>query len=490
MVDVRKGEVSVGGVEMRFAGARYFCLVFLTVAFFAPPAVPAKEFRFSETALRQARETAKREFIQDLKERRPAGLESLENDQEIQRAVQGCIAELGHEDFDVQQKAVGKLRYLGRRAFPDLVKGLESENPVRRKWCAVLLGHLGRAAVDPLSEALGRDAVDYVRSAAATSLGYMRDPRAVPALLDALTDEDFDVMFSAINALEYLRDERAFEPLQELLEDNQTEHQLHLQASRALMSIDEERARKVIESKIEEVSNQYARHNLRVALESRRNTNYWPPDVLDLRQLAQDAGTIVGERFGEEEIDRLVGYMESADRTVVGGCLGALGELRAVSAVPAIVKSARKGSFTFSVLAKIGSEQAVDTIIEALESPDAKTRQSAVEGFVYEGRRWPVPLLIELLDDPDLRMKHKGKAFPIDAFDGIWPDEHWAHSALFGCLSRSGLRGRSLNLARGGSFDVDEEIQRLRVWWGEHGTEFLEGKQVPSPEITFVLLSS
>ena len=67
-----------------------------------------------------------------------------------------------------------------------------------------------------------------------------------------------------------------------------------------------------------------------------------------------------------------------------------------------------------------------------------------------------------------------------------WPEEHLAHRVLQSVLAAAGLPGRDLNLAHGGSFDLDAEIRAVRMWWRRYGEQFLRGAAVPSPNLTTV----
>jgi HEAT repeat protein len=66
--------------------------------------------------------------------------------------------------------------------------------------------------VDPLIDAL-RSPSAKVRAAAAEALSYQRDPRAGPALVDALFDPDKDTAHQASLALYAIRDPALVEPL-------------------------------------------------------------------------------------------------------------------------------------------------------------------------------------------------------------------------------------------------------------------------------------
>jgi HEAT repeat protein len=405
----------------------------------------------------------------------------------IRQIIADSMKELGDRERQVQTKGKRKLEYLGGLAFSDLVKGLESENRYVRYWCAHLLVGRGSAAVAPLSRAVRFDPDGYVRSEAASSLGQTYDPKAIPALLAALEDEDFHVLSSTIRALKYLKAKLAVEPLKKILENTEVDGQLRRAAAEALFHIDRDAGRKAIGDVLVKETNESI-HN--VVLESSSGNGYWPPDLLKVRQITRDAATLAGERFGSAEFDQLLKHIDSPYWAVSSGCLHALGQLNVRSAVPAIIALGPKKESAYNALAKIASPQAVTYLLEAIQSPDENICATATDALGYQGGRWAIPILIELLDDPCLRSTHKGERFSFAPFDGILPDGHKAHSALCLCLGRAGLQGTSLNLASGKKYDVDAEIKRLKVWWEKHGDDFLRGKRVPNPNITHVFLAN
>ena len=76
----------------------------------------------------------------------------------------------------------------------------------------------GEPMVDRLIEPLRSDDAE-TRKAAATALGRIGDPRAVPALIALLEEDDRDLLVVVATALARLGDRRAFEPLLHLLGD-------------------------------------------------------------------------------------------------------------------------------------------------------------------------------------------------------------------------------------------------------------------------------
>lgn len=171
--------------------------------------------------------------------------------------------------------------------------------------------------------------------------------------------------------------------------------------------------------------------------------------------------------------------------------MSALSSLDSVEAVPAIITAPLSAS-KFQFLAGIGTPAAVEHIIERLHSLNPQTRELAIEGLANGGGRWAAPILVTLLDDPNLTVPEKkntndplGLNARVDPLNN-WPESHRAHSALFTFYSRFGMNGQFRNLYLGESNDVRMEITQLKAWWKEHGEDFLAGRNVPNPNLTSV----
>ena len=445
------------------------------------------KFRLSEEAIKQAKEIAAKESFTDLSLRRPVGLSKLDSNSEIQKIIEESMKELGIEDSQLQIKAQSKLRYLGKPALPYILEGLHSDNPKVRKCCVSLLANRGSVAVPYLSDAVRTDSDKFIRFDAAHYLGQIFDPNAVPALLIALEDKEYYVQIGAANALGFLRDKRAFEPLREILENTNANGQVRHAAAEAILRIEKEEGSKVIQAAIIKDKNDSMRNNFNAVLKSYGETGYWPPDLLDLYQLTKDADTLAGESFSETEIKKLLEYIDSSYWSVSSGCLNALAKLKASKTVPEIIARGRKGSGFYHCLAKIGSPEAVEYLLECIQSTDRNIRTGAIDGLGDAGK-WAVPVLVELLDDQSLRTTHRGEAEPIDAFNGIWPDSHKAYISLQLCLSNNGVKSTWMNLASGAKFNIDDEIRHLKEWWNNYGEDFLQGKTVPNPNLKDVYL--
>jgi len=448
---IRNSEIASGaGYVVHVAGDRYRVMI-LTDDMLSPTS-----FTLSEKAIRQAKQTARRESLnnRDLTLRRPEGIRDLGSGQAIREEISQSMTELGNDDRSIQEHAVAKLRYFGNLAFDDLVAGLKSENPKVRMWSAVVLEKRIVDGVRPLSESVQTEQVDWVRAAAVQALGNTHHPDAVPVLIETLNDTDFSVVSAAINALESIKDKRASAPLKNFTSSVDQASQLKQHAERACVGI---------------------------AAEDRSKP--WDPKFLTIRQLAIDAGTYAGESFGKAEHDRLLEHIDKSG--IASVCIGALGDLHLESAVPSI-SALKQSSAQSEALAKIATPQAVDELISSLHSQNQWIRIMALNGLSQHGGRWAVPVLIELLDDRSLR-----HSYPFDKkFSKRFPDMHRAHLALCSRLSAAGYNAEILNWRTRHSYNIDDEISGLKTWWAEHGSDFLEGKDVPDPKIKMVFWRS
>jgi len=414
-------------------------------------------FQIPAEVIRLAADAAAAELAQrgDLSIRRPVGLENLDSTDAIKRAAQQAVSELAAPEFD--NEATQRLRYLGKQAYFELVRALQSDDPRIRRRSAVCLERHGEMAIVPLSSLLASDPEASVRATAAQILGNTHHPEAAHALIKAFKDDDASVRNAAVHAVKYTRDPEAIKPLSRLTGDPG----IGRVARSSLAHIREPQGYAV-----------------------------WPPGLLEVRQLAINAETLAGEKYAASEIESLLHHIDCPEWAVSTRCLLALSQLDARKAVPEIIQRCSDREVKFQVLARLATPESFYHLMSLLHSSDRNARRAAIGGLGNGGGRWAVPVLVALLDDRSLRTQHQGPAQPIDAFGGRWPDQHAAHSTLRQCLHRAGLHGNSLNLATGAKFDLDTEIQSVRKWWGNHGAAFLRGDDVPNPELTSVSLDT
>lgn len=450
-----------------------------TLAQPASPLLASQSLLLSEKVIDTTQRAAKNErpLRQDLKLRRPAELFAAKNSGDFEKAAILCLDDLEQSEpgSEREQEVLATLGYLGRYATKPLVDGLHSENAVVRKWCAVELGRHGKAATDALVETARHDKERYVRTAAIDSLGCLCDPKCGRVLIELLNDPEFSVAISALGGLASLNMPETIEPINRFINQEGLDKRLAERGQEVLSELD---------------------------VATRSLYYCWPTDLARLHQLTIDAETAIGEQFGQEEVDTLTAHLESDNRCISSSCLRALGELRAESAVQAIVKLKRRSPEIHTVLAQIATQEAVNYLLSSLQSGDTSERDLAISGIGNGAGRWAVPLLVELLDAPELRSVDD-RVFPeepdnrqMEGYLGRlpnlnvrFPDGHLSHSAMWHIMRRSGSDVSSVNIAFGDTYDVDKEIEQFKAWWSLHSAEFLDHKLVKAPVLTVAVFS-
>ena len=125
------------------------------------------------------------------------------------------------ETWAVRRAAAEALEKIGDpQAIPALIEALKDEDRDVRRTAAWALGQIGPPAVPALIQAL-RDEKWEVRQAAAEALEKIGDPQATPALIQALRDEDVGVRRVAAKALGQIGDPQATPALIHALRDEE-----------------------------------------------------------------------------------------------------------------------------------------------------------------------------------------------------------------------------------------------------------------------------
>ena len=136
----------------------------------------------------------------------------------MERSIDELIELLNDKDDFVVEDAVGELELRAEEALDPLIDALSSRKKQIRLNAATLLGAINDPkAIPALIETL-RDNNKLVRREASTSLSRMGQPAVAP-LIDTLNDEDWRVRGAAAWALGNLGDESAIPALEKLLDD-------------------------------------------------------------------------------------------------------------------------------------------------------------------------------------------------------------------------------------------------------------------------------
>jgi len=120
------------------------------------------------------------------------------------------------------------------RSIQPLIEALGDFDKSVREQAMLALSSIGKAAIEPLSEAM-KEPQWETRYRAAEALGKIADEKAVQPLIQALKDNRDHVRYMAVKGLRSLRDSDTIEPMIILLEDEN--RYVRMMAVRALGAI-------------------------------------------------------------------------------------------------------------------------------------------------------------------------------------------------------------------------------------------------------------
>jgi len=333
------------------------------------------------------------------------------------RAVEPLIAALKDNDASVRRSAASALGKLGdERAVRLLIAALKDQDRSVRYSAASALGSLGdERAVEPLIKAL-KDTDILIRSSSARALGNLSDKRAIEPLTEALKDENRMVQDSVGFALRCLADKGSAEWLLAQLNDNNT--QVRASSAFGLSRLGDKRA---VEPLI-------------AALKTDES-----PDV------RKSAASALGSLGDKRAVEPLVIALkdESPDvRKSAALALGRLGDKRAIEPLAAALQDKEVRSVAASLLACFGDSRAVKPLLE-YSKEDMATM--VVGGALTLINPPPVESLIELLKDrnPNVRrmaafaLSRVGDQQAVEPLIEAMKDEHtdWAQGAVAAALA-------------------------------------------------------
>jgi HEAT repeat protein len=148
------------------------------------------------------------------------------------------LADLTSGDDVRAEKASAKLAALGEGAVPELLALTASEKPDDRWWAYCSLGQMIEAQPEWVIPGLSDPSAE-VRESAAMALCHHPSPKAIPCLVDALSDDDRMLATLATNALIGIGKESTL-PLVDVISKGSPAAQI--EAARALSEIRDGRA--------------------------------------------------------------------------------------------------------------------------------------------------------------------------------------------------------------------------------------------------------
>ena len=229
-----------------------------------------------------------------------------------------------------------------------------------------------------------------VRSAAAHSLGRLKDSRAVPGLIGALKDPDEKVRSSAAEALSEFEDPRSIAPLAELLTDASTE---------------------VRQSALDALS--HFEGNLPSSAIIRLLSD---PDV-DVRHKAAHIAGGLRDRSATGPLAKLVGDPSSDVRQAAIQAIGELGDpAAAVAIVPALSDpNADVRQQAINAMEELKAPIAEATLIGLMRDRDPDVREKAASVAGDRSVVAAIPTLRQMLDDPNPDVRERA----VDALGNI-----------------------------------------------------------------------
>jgi HEAT repeat protein len=147
--------------------------------------------------------------------------EKPEGAEELEKLGLGELVKALHENMDPQVRQYAAY-LLGQaknpRAIQPLIEALADFDKSVREQATLALSTIGKAAIEPLAEAMKEPRWE-TRYRAAEALGKIADEKAVQPLIQGLKDNRDHVRYMAAKGLHDLGDSDAIEPLIILLKD-------------------------------------------------------------------------------------------------------------------------------------------------------------------------------------------------------------------------------------------------------------------------------
>jgi len=308
--------------------------------------------------------------------------------------LEPLLSALQSDDFWTRSDAVHGLGYIrDARAVEALigVLGVEDRSYGLNQRTASSLGRIGTLAVGPLITVLQAED-PKVRTNAARALGYVGDARAVGPLARVLGDEETSVRYAAVVAFGQIKNESTVEPLIAVLGDKDADIR-----SMAAFELGQKQDSRAVEPLARVLHGD---------------------GISDVRSAAAGALGLIKDI---RAVRPLIRALNDRDKWVVGGAATALSEIgdsRAVEPLIAVLAENDAGGWTEAVIelayggrmtaksrviVALGSfedTRAVDILIVLLKDGSSETRRCAAEALGTIGDSTALgPLTIALKDD-------------------------------------------------------------------------------------------
>ena len=318
------------------------------------------------------------------------------------------VRQLG--DNAKRDRATANLLRLGADAAPALIEALHTKDQSLIPIYQQILAQMGPAATPALTNSLANDH-PLIRGRVAEVLAKTKDPVATPALMTALHGEYYTVRSRAALALAALRAQEAVQPLIDLLKDNEPEVRIAAVTALGEFNLPEtfdNMADPLLEDNEIEVRQAAAK-----ALGATNHPEAIPYLMLALRDpfwwyeredAVQELLGSIG-KFGNMALDPLLEALNDKEGTVrkyAATLLGQIGDPHAVEPLGMALYDTHfeVGQAAATSLAGFGPV-GLKILAEALHHPEAWLRQHAIAGLTLSGDKRIVPVILDMLNDPE-----------------------------------------------------------------------------------------
>ena len=314
------------------------------------------------------------------------------------------------KDVSTRGRAEAELLRMGAEAAPALIEALQTPDEKLLPLYQGVLSRMGVAATPALTHSLLNDH-PLIRGRVAEVLAQTRDAKATPALLSALGGEFYTVRARAARALGAIGAQEAIGALLEALKDDELE--VRVEAVQAigkfnlpetfdnmadlLLEDTEIEARQAAARALGETKHPQAIPYLMLALRD----PFWWYEREGAAEVLLDA--IAG--MGTTAVDMLLEALtdnEMAVRRFAAKLLGRSGDRRAIKPLEMTLYDTHfeVGAAAAASLAGFGPV-GLKLLAEALKHPEAWLRQHAIAGLTLSGDQRIVPVILDMLNDPE-----------------------------------------------------------------------------------------
>ena len=314
------------------------------------------------------------------------------------------------KDASKRSHAEAELRRLGAEAAPALIEALQTQDQNLLPIYQSVLVRMGVAVTPTLTHSLLNDH-PLIRGRVAEVLAEIKDLKAVPALLQALRGDFYTVRARAARALGAIGAQEAVQPLREALKDNELE--VRIEAVKALGKFNlpetfdnmadllledvEIKARQAAAQALGETKHPQALPYLMIALRD----PFWWYEREGAAEVLLEA--IQGMRM--MAVDTLLEALNDSEMTIrrfAAKLLGRIGDSRAIKPLEMALYDTHfeVGATAAESLAEFGPV-GLKILAEALHHPEAWLRQHAIAGLTLSGDQRIVPVILDMLNDPE-----------------------------------------------------------------------------------------